>query len=304
MSDTSITGSTPERQHDHIISPEGRARRDALAARTDVLDKVGTLRTLPDDMHVTTEMVAEFYGVDPEVIRKLVIRNREELVGDGYVVVARAQLVRDMVSLTGVPKARMIALFPRRAVLRIGMLLRDSPVAREVRDYLLNVEHAAQEPVFVHPSELTRKQILEMALDSENRALAAEERIIELEPKAIKWDKFLSADGDYDVNCAAKLLHRWGRADIGETRLWALLRKLGWVSRSGLYGNGPHVAYQRHIDLGLVTMKPQVQYVTESGEEIIRFPQVRITPRGLNELHNITKGKTYCMGPNGELQTG
>lgn len=32
--------------------------------------------------------------------------------------------------------AGSVALFPRRAVLRIGMLLRDSPIARQVRDYL------------------------------------------------------------------------------------------------------------------------------------------------------------------------
>lgn len=40
-----------------------RADRDALADRTDVLDKVGVLRMLPDDAHVTTDAVASFYEV-------------------------------------------------------------------------------------------------------------------------------------------------------------------------------------------------------------------------------------------------
>lgn len=38
-----------------------------------------------------------------------------------------------------------ILLFTRRAILRVGMLLRDSEVAKEVRTYLLNVEHDTQE---------------------------------------------------------------------------------------------------------------------------------------------------------------
>lgn len=44
-----------------------RAQRDQLAGRTDVLDKVGALATLPDDTHATTAMVASFYEVSGEV---------------------------------------------------------------------------------------------------------------------------------------------------------------------------------------------------------------------------------------------
>ena len=36
--------------------------------------------------------------------------------------------------------SRGIRVFPRRAILRIGMLLRDSAVAKEVRTQLLNIE--------------------------------------------------------------------------------------------------------------------------------------------------------------------
>jgi len=38
-------------------------------------------------------------------------------------------------------KTRGILLFPRRAILRVGMLLRDSEVAKQVRTYLLDAEH-------------------------------------------------------------------------------------------------------------------------------------------------------------------
>ena len=42
--------------------------------------------------------------------------------------------------------ARNIAVFPQRAVLRIGMVLRDSLVAKQVRNYLLNIEELSTKP--------------------------------------------------------------------------------------------------------------------------------------------------------------
>lgn len=128
-----------------LTLPDARAVRDQLADRTDVLDKVGVLRMMPSDLNVAgTEAVAAFYEVGRDVIRQLVHRNREELDDDGYQVLS-ANEVSDMLSLTldelGIPRsAGTVALFTRRAVLRVGMLLRDSTVARRVRDYLLDTE--------------------------------------------------------------------------------------------------------------------------------------------------------------------
>ncbi|MCH5645575.1 hypothetical protein [Gordonia sp. ABSL49_1] len=100
------------------------------------------LATLPDDMHVMTESVAAFYGVPKETVRTLVRNNRDEIEADGYRVVTRSAFEESF--QTKLPSsASTIALFPRRAVLRVGMLLRDSGVARQVRDYLLAVEEVA-----------------------------------------------------------------------------------------------------------------------------------------------------------------
>ncbi|MGW5340325.1 hypothetical protein ACWEQD_18155 [Rhodococcus pyridinivorans] len=86
-------------------------------------------------------MVARYYEVDREAVRQIVTRNRDELDDDGYRVVTRAAFESDIASLSNIaPRARTIALFPRRAVLRIGMLLRDSEIGRQVRDYLLDTE--------------------------------------------------------------------------------------------------------------------------------------------------------------------
>ena len=124
-----------------LTTPHARLRRDALAARVEVLDKVGALRMLPDGMNVTTESVAVFYDVGVEAIKSLVKDNRDEVEGDGYRVVSGEEL-RSLKDLSLIdPRTPSLALFPRRAVLRVGMLLRDSAVARRVRDMLLDVDH-------------------------------------------------------------------------------------------------------------------------------------------------------------------
>lgn len=245
-----------------------RADRDALADRTDVLDKVGALRMLPDDMHVTTEMLAEFYAVPVKTIQTTVLRNREELDDDGYRVVTRAAF-EETFTMKVTSSASTFALFPRRAVLRVGMLLRDSTVAREVRDYLLDAEVETR-PV------LSDDEIIHRALELTTAKIA------ELEPKARKFDNFLSAKGDYDVNETAKVLQRAG-IDTGEKRLFgAMQMTLRWVYRDH---KGRPRAYQAAIAAGYVREKPQGQYIDDdTGGVILRTPQVRVTPKGIDKL--------------------
>jgi hypothetical protein len=127
---------------------ESRTLRNDLAARTGVLDKVKFLRLLPDNQHATTEMVASYYEVPEATIRQTARRFRTELAEDGLKKVSRKELFNlpgfasDSLSLANFgSKTRGLLLFPRRAVLRIGMLLRDSEVAKQVRTYLLDAEH-------------------------------------------------------------------------------------------------------------------------------------------------------------------
>src|SRR5689334_25080500 len=72
--------------HDEKVLLESRSLRDSLAARTDALDRVKALRVLPDGLHVTTEIVAEFFVVHREVIKKLTQRHRAELTDNGLAV--------------------------------------------------------------------------------------------------------------------------------------------------------------------------------------------------------------------------
>ncbi|MER5929782.1 restriction endonuclease [Streptomyces sp. NPDC002054] len=124
---------------------ESQTLRAGVLDRTDVLDRVRTLSLLPDGLHVTTAMVAAYYEVTDNVIRQLSQRHRGELSINGMTVLQGEQMRQfesDNLSLS--THRRSLTIYSRRAVLNIGMLLRDSEVARQVRTYLLDTEHAAR----------------------------------------------------------------------------------------------------------------------------------------------------------------
>jgi len=119
---------------------ESKSLRESVIDRTDVLDKVKALTMLPDDLNVSIEQSAEYYGVGKEAVNSLIKDNREELESDGLKVLKGDELMslKDM-GVIG-KNSSSFTIIPRRAILRIGMLLRDSLVARTVRDLLLNIE--------------------------------------------------------------------------------------------------------------------------------------------------------------------
>jgi phage antirepressor YoqD-like protein len=212
-----------------LTLPDARSERDQLADRTDVLDKVGVLRCLPDEMHATTDMVASFFEVDRETILTVVKRNRDELESDGFQVLARSE-VTSILNVTpdelGIPRtAPSMSLFPRRAVLRIGMLLRDSPVARKVRDYLLNAEQVSPARELTEDEKLFEAfQILTSRnerLTTDNQQLS--EKIAEDAPK-VSYVELYVADTDL-----LKLRTVAANSNVGEEWLRGLLVDKGWI---------------------------------------------------------------------------
>jgi len=119
---------------------DSRSQRESVAGRTEVLDKVKALSVLPDGVHVTTQMVASYFEVGETVIRAVVHDHREELEANGYRVLTGSELscFKQLCGLSA--RTRSVAIFSRRTVLNVAMLLRDSVVARQVRAYLLDTE--------------------------------------------------------------------------------------------------------------------------------------------------------------------
>ena len=140
--------------------------QEQYISRVDVLDKVKDLFLIPTMECMTPKQVADYYEVPVDTIRTTYKMNREELVSDGAV----THSIGDIKSLIGcestyqnitncrggieitidentkvfIPNAGII-LYPKRAILRVGMLLRDSVIAKEVRTQLLNIVEVAQE---------------------------------------------------------------------------------------------------------------------------------------------------------------
>lgn len=130
--------------------------------KVEVLSKVGGLLMLPGDAYATTEQVANFYGVTTKALLMIMKRNEDEILEDGYKVWkandfrSNSMLLLTIETFQGgfylvdengnkIFKAtnKGIGLFTKRAILRIGMLLQDSEVAKEVRTRLLNIYDAA-----------------------------------------------------------------------------------------------------------------------------------------------------------------
>ncbi|WP_199552771.1 phage antirepressor KilAC domain-containing protein, partial [Streptomyces sp. N35] len=177
-----------------IAFTESKSLRAEYADRTDVLDKVKALTMMPDGMHVTTEMVASYYEVGTEAIKSLVKDNRAEVESNGLEVLEgqrlaalRREFARSFEDLANPisPMTRSLALFTRRAVLNVGQLLRDSPVAQQVRCHLLDVEAGAR--------EMSRAEILRLALAAEEELSAAKAEITVLKPKAAYVDEVVDA---------------------------------------------------------------------------------------------------------------
>ncbi|MFJ1756031.1 hypothetical protein [Kitasatospora sp. NPDC088134] len=178
-----------------MVLTESPAARAGLVEKTDVLDKVGALATLPDGIHVDRAGVAAFYGVDPNTVNAMVKRHRAEFEETGLRTLQGAEEFR----AHGVPvigRGRPnLQVFTRRAVLLVGMLLRDSPVARQVRGYLLNLEEQAEAPA---------RDAAVLALAEQMKVLA--DRVEEITP-AFKAQRAASENaGGYLLHDVAKAL--------------------------------------------------------------------------------------------------
>lgn len=128
-----------------LVLVESRTARQQYGTRIDVLEKVRAIPLLPDSLHVTTEGVAAFFDVPLDTIKSLIKDNREELEHNGYRVL-EGEALRSLKNLCGIAnRARSLALFDRRTLLNVAMLLRDSEVARQVRRHLLDSEQAIRD---------------------------------------------------------------------------------------------------------------------------------------------------------------
>ena len=177
--------------------------REEYMTRLEVLDSVGELLMLPNTEMATVKQVAEYFGVGIEAIQSLIKDNREELNTNGYKVYKGGEInvfhvlsFKDFTKNRGNYKFTLdngaelavggkgIALFTKRAILNVAMLLRDSEVAKEIRSRLLDIVHDASK------SQEGKKSIVENVVREIN------------EEKQLMLDRIeAEMNGDFDTVC-------------------------------------------------------------------------------------------------------
>ena len=157
---------------------DDRTLRDNAVGNYEVLEKVKKLLLIPELEVMTTEQVADYYEVDYDAVKKVYQRNTDELESDGMHIEKMENFLkgqnvsfqkeRNKAILTydnGITFSvtnRGLKVFPRRAILRVGMLLRDSVIAKEVRTQLLNIEDKSSNEVKIQ--DINEEQSLMLAV--------------------------------------------------------------------------------------------------------------------------------------------
>lgn len=129
---------------------------------------------------------------------------------------------------------------------------------------------------FADALELAAKQARELE-QAQERATVAEHQLHEIEPAARNWTALADAKGDYSLREAGQILSRDPLITIGQNQLMIYLKDTGWVDQKG-------EPYQHQVNAGRLVRRSTSYDHPHTGEPKLSY-QVRITPKGLAELH-------------------
>lgn len=269
-----------QKEQENIISD--RDMRDKCVERYEVLEKVKNLLLLPGTDLMSIDQVADYYEVSSQGIKNLYSQNREEIDEDGTKILPRDFYNGSTEKSTSVEvkqtsvtytfengqtvtiNNRGLKVFSRRAVLRIGMLLQQSEVAREVRNQLLNIEEKTSMETKTEDIEEEQKLMLSVGMavasGDANAVAIASANLVAFKNRHIEK------------------LQNDNKALVGEILSWSDRKKLNAGVRqlaavTGIpFGNMwnelyKNLQYKYGICLKLRGGKPFIQWVDESEWE-------------------------------------
>ena len=143
--------STTNNTSREVIFTESKTMREEYVKEEyyDILDKIKAIPYMTKDMVVSIEQVANYYEVTKKAIETVIKRNKDEIESDGYMVLKGEELkdFKNKICLLHGEgnkiisnKTQTFSILTKRAMLRIGMLLTTSEIAKQVRTHLLNCE--------------------------------------------------------------------------------------------------------------------------------------------------------------------
>jgi hypothetical protein len=140
---------------------QNKETREQMINKVEVLEKVKDLLLLGDSDFATTQQVANYYEVDSDTTNWQYNNNKDEFISDGLKILkgkeTKAFLATESISVTNF-RGYFVAdnqkfnnnhnvLFTKRSILRMGMLLTTSQIAKEVRNRLLDIEYESNNAI-------------------------------------------------------------------------------------------------------------------------------------------------------------
>lgn len=108
--------------------------------------------------------------------------------------------------------------------------------------FAIRTREAETRPV-VNGGDITRMELIQLAMNAETERLALEAKNAELEPKAEAYDNFLDATGKYSVGAVAKML------GTSQNKLFRDLRNAGVFIAKGAMHNTPYQQFMHHFEV-------------------------------------------------------
>ena len=137
-------------------------------SKTDLIDMLKQYGKVVD--YMTEKLVAEFYGVNEYTIKHIGDRHKYELEKYGYKLYRKSEIEKIQKSQLGglenIPN-RGLRLYPIQAVIIIGMMLTDSPIAEKLRSDIIKKIFSPKEEFNLDIKELL-KELRELRREVEN----------------------------------------------------------------------------------------------------------------------------------------
>ena len=142
---------------------------------------------------------------------------------------------------------------------------------KQARQYFIECERRARSPK-IDASQITRMELIQIAMNAEQERLALDAKNKELEPKAEAYSSFIEADGKYSIGAVGKML------GIGQNKLFRELRNRRVLISKGNMRNTPYQHYMHHFEVKAYTITHSdgtesvrhTTYVQPSGIDFIR----------------------------------
>lgn len=205
-----------------------------------VLERVKDILTIGKTDLITVQMCADYFEANERTVSDCINVNKLELEENGLKVYKRKEIIQ-IFENTGYPYLeegfkipnRGLRLMTKRTLLNIGMLLRDSEIAKELRRRILDVVHDAENgngSIETVVNEIDEEKKLSMELGAAivegNLSKVIEittkinelknKRISELQPKADWFTDFMAREGSYTSTQIAKLFNLYSAKKLNQ----------------------------------------------------------------------------------------